>query len=241
MEDDVRQILETELSVVMEPQLGTLVQDSLRQGRRMRAMRRMYGSALMAGSLVVVAGIAAQTGAATPITQRLAAAAAPAGRTAATPSAVLEVLLKDLPEGRTSHYAKAANGDLHVQAFLDDGSGPGLVRLALLPGTHFQAPPEAQDQRTWTLPSGNLATVSRVPGDCLQSLHVHVQRTDGLVASVDVGSCLAWSGFRLGHGRIALTQKQALAIADDPRLGLDMSSQLVKSGAKRFQHLAEFT
>jgi hypothetical protein len=240
VDDDVRQIFRAELSGLPEPQLGTLVQDSLRQGRRMRATRRIYGAVVVAGAVAVGAAMAAQAGAGSPLTNRL---ATPASRDApgrATPEGVLAVLLEDLPAGKTSHYAKASNGDLHVQAFLDDGPGPGLVRLSVLDPAAFKAPQPSTKVRTRTLPSGNILTVATAPEDCVRTLHVAVKRLDGLVVSVDVGSCLAWGGFLLGQGRVALTEQQAIEIADDPRLGFGMSGRLIEAGSKRFPDLARF-
>jgi hypothetical protein len=244
MEDQVREALATQLALMSEPQIGTLVQDSMRQGQRMRAARRLARSLAVVGSLAAVAALATQTLDRSPLTEPSTAAASEsasrAGSTRATPEAVLQLLLKDLPEGRTSHYAKAANGDLHVQAFLDDGSGPGLVRLAVLDTSTLAAGQRTQSTRSWTLPSGSTATVTTVPDDCLRSLHIEVRRPNGVVVNVDAGSCLAWDGFRLGRGRIALTTDQAISIADDQRLGFDMSSSLVSPGTHRFPGLAVF-
>ncbi len=47
VDDDVRQLFQRELPGLPEPPLGTLVRDSLRQGRRIRAVRRMYGAAAL--------------------------------------------------------------------------------------------------------------------------------------------------------------------------------------------------
>jgi hypothetical protein len=243
VDDDVRQIFQDQLSGLPEPGLGTLVEDSMRQGRRMRAVRRAYGAAVLAGSLAVAAVVTVQTGLGSHAANRLTAAASQSARAQATPEGVLALLLEDLPSGQTSHYAKALGGDLHVQAFLDDGSGPGLIRLAVLDRSTWISPKpqkSSPDERSWRLPNGNTATVATTRDRCVQSLHVDVVRPNGVVVSVDVGSCLAWDGFLLGHGRLALTQQQAIEIANDPRWGFAISEQSNKSGGKRFSNLATF-
>ena len=261
MDDDLRQLFQRELPGFPEPPLGTLVRDSLRQGKRIRAVRRFYGAAALAAGVAVAVVVAVPIGAssstdAPPAVDALsttdpspagtlsdddvAAASVRTGRTRATAEGLLEVLLQDLPDGRTSHYAKASRG-LHVQAFLhDDRSDPGMVRIKVLDGPDVVPPQLTTGQQTWKLASGNTATVVGLPEDCTRSLHVEVSRPNGVVVAVDVGSCLVWSGFRLGQGHLALTQDQAVEIADDPRLSVRMSADLIKSGTKRAHGLATF-
>jgi hypothetical protein len=258
VDDDLRQLFQRELPGFPEPPLGTLVRDSLRQGRRMRAVRRMYGAAMLAAGvavavLVAVPISASSTTDAPPAVDALGTAspspaatladtvaAAPSGRTRATPEGLLEVLLQDLPDGRTSHYAKASRG-LHVQAFLhDEQSDPGMVRIKVLDRPELLPAQMTSNPRSWKLASGNTASVVDLPEDCTRTLHVEVSRPNGVVVVVDVGNCLAWDGFRLGQGRLALTQNQAVEIADDPRLSVRMSSSLIKSGKKRAAGLATF-
>lgn len=241
-DDEVRALFQDELAGLHEPPLGTLVPDAVQQGRRMRLLRRLYGSAVMAGGLAIAAVLAVQTGyvAGLPVTGRLIAAASPAGRTTATPEGLLQVLLDDLPSGRTSHFAKAAGGAVHAQAFLDDGSGWGMVRVGLPARAGVESSRRATWLRSWKLADGSVATVVTVPDDCTRALHVEVERSDGVLVSVDVGSCLAWDGLLLGRGRTALTVDQAVAIANDPRLGPTMPQQLVQSGAHRFRDLPTF-
>jgi len=255
VEDELRQLFQQELSGVLEPPLGTLVRDSMQQGQRIRAVRRIYGvAALVAGVAVavVVVPLATPTSGAARVGDSLSTSSSPAGsgpggeatrrsgRTGATPEALLEVLLQDLPEGRTSHYAKAADG-LHVQAFLHDRrSDPGMVRIKVLDGPDLLPAQMVTDVRSWKLAGGNVATTSTLPEDCTRTLHVEVGRPDGVVVAVDVGSCLAWGGFRLGRGRLALTRDQAVKIADDPRLSGWMSTKLIERGAERAPDLPTF-
>jgi hypothetical protein len=260
VDEDVRELFQRELPGLPEPPLGPLVRDSIRQGRRIRAVRRICAATVLAAGtavivLVAVPLAAVPTADVRPPAQALAgtdgtppagggdedvAASSPVGRTAATPEGLLEVLLQGLPDGRTSHYAKSSRG-LHVQAFLHDArSNPGMVRIKVLGRPDLLPAQMSTDPQSWTLPSGNTATVVGLPEDCTRSLHVEVSRPSGVVVAVDVGSCLAWSGFRLGRGRLALTQEQAVEIADDPRLSGRMSKDLITRGAKRAGELATF-
>jgi hypothetical protein len=252
VDDDVRQLFQQELPGLPEPPLGTLVQDSLRQGKRMRATRRIYGATVLATGLAFAAVVAVQAD--SPTTADLTAAASgsaatpgadlpagtPSGRTGATPEGLLEILLQDLPDGPTSHYARASDGGLHVQAFLYDQSGPGMVRIRVLDGPDVLPAQMVTGRTSWKLENGNTATVSTLPEDCTRSLHVDVQRPNGITVAVDVGTCLAWDGFLLGQGRITLTPQQAVEIADDSRLSVRMTKKLIESGAKRARAVATF-
>jgi len=251
----VRQLFQQELPGLPEPPLGTLVQDAMRQGKRMRATRRIYGATVVAAGLAFATVVAVQAN--SPATDRQNAvssaasssaatseaylpAATPSGRTGATPDGLLEVLLQDLPDGPTSHYAKASDGGLHVQAFLHDRSGPGMIRIRVLDGPDVLPAQMVTGRTSWTLPNGNTATVSTLPEDCTRSLHVDVERPNGITVSVDVGTCLSWDGFLLGQGRITLTSQQAVEIANDSRLSVRMTKKLIESGAKRARAVATF-
>ena len=256
MDDDVRQLFQQELPGFPEPPLGTLVQDAIRQGKRMRATRRIYGATVLATGLAFATVVAVQAD--SPATADLSAASSsangstttseaadlaadsPSGRTGATPGGLLEVLLQDLPDGKTSHYARASNGGLHVQTFLHDRSGPGMIRIRVLDGPDVLPAQMVTGRTSWTLPNGNTATVSTLPEDCTRSLHVDVERPNGITVSVDVGTCLSWDGFLLGQGRITLTSQQAVEIANDSRLSVRMTKKLIESGAKRSRAVATF-
>ena len=255
VDDDVRQLFQQELPGLPEPPLGTLVQDALRQGKRMRIRRRIYGATVVVTGLAFATVVAMQ--AVSPATADLTAAssasngsgadpeaylpaASPSGRTKATPDGLLEVLLQDLPDGKTSHYARASDGGLHVQAFLHDQSGPGMVRIRVLDGPDVLPPQLVTGRSSWKLANGNTATVSTLPEDCTRSLHVEVQRPNGITVAVDAGTCLAWDGFLLGQGRITLTPQQAVDIANDSRLSVRMTKKVRQSGAKRARAAASF-
>ena len=91
MEDELRQLFQRELSGVLEPPLGTLVRDSMQQGQRIRAVRRIYGvAALVAGVAVavVVVPLATPTSGAPRVGDSLSTSSSPAGSGPPPPSAV---------------------------------------------------------------------------------------------------------------------------------------------------------
>jgi hypothetical protein len=179
-----------------------------------RVARAGAAAILLSAAVVVQAmpGGAASPAIAEPTDSPLDASAAV--MLSATPERLLKTLLQALPPGTTSHYVTRSAPDLVIRTYLDDGSGPGLIQLRLT-GTPHPLPPQASSD-SWRLPSGNAVTVSRVADNCLQSLQVDVQRPNGVVVSLDVASCLIAGGVENRPGRSALTQEQAIAIADDP-------------------------
>lgn len=147
----------------------------------------------------------------------------------ATSGAMLELLTRLLPAGRTSDYATATGGDLHVQLYLDSGKGPGMIRVSM----GAAVPPGY---------GGDLAqvTIDHLAGNCIQSTVVGAYRPDGTIVQVDVATCLAWDGKQNKPARAALTTDQAVKVAVDPRWGMTMDADLVTKGAKRFPRLPEF-
>ena len=141
----------------------------------------------------------------------------------ATSAAMLLLLTTLMPPGRTSHYAVAADDDLHVQLYLDNGSGPAMVRVSV---AKTPLAPPADSPVT--------ATLDRNPDNCIQDTTAGVVWPDGTTVQVDVATCLAWDGTRNPPCRRALTEKQAATIAADPRWGATMDAKLLALGAKRF-------
>jgi hypothetical protein len=148
----------------------------------------------------------------------------------ATSAAMLELLTRVLPAGRTSNYGVATGDDLHVQLYLDRGRGPGMIRVSMSKG----APPPGY--------GGDMAqlTVDHLADDCIQNTVVDAYRPDGTVVQVDVATCLAWDGIQNKPARAALTTEQAVKIAVDSRWGMTMDADLVVTGAKHFPRLPEF-
>ena len=137
---------------------------------------------------------------------------------------MLHLLTQLLPPGRTSHYGVSPDNDLQVQLYLDDGSGPAMIRVAVdrLPST-VTRPPARDDVAT--------VTVNYVPDKCEQSTMVHARWPDGTLVEVDVATCL---GDRGTPTRPALTTEQAIRVASDPRWGVTMDPNLIKIGARQF-------
>jgi hypothetical protein len=145
----------------------------------------------------------------------------------ATGGAMLALLTKLLPPGRTSHFAVAADEDTHVQLYLDTGKGPGMIRASL--EKDFTDRPVATDLA--------FVTVDHLRDNCVQSTVVDAALPNGANLAIEIGSCLAWDGKRNKPAPQAITQDEAVKIATDPRWGLTMDVQLVKAGAKMFPDL----
>ncbi len=148
----------------------------------------------------------------------------------ATSAAMLELLTRVLPPGRTSNYGVATGDDLHVQLYLDRGRGPGMIRVSMGKG----APPPGYGADMARL------TIEHLADNCIQSTVVDAFRSDGTIVQVDIATCLAWDGKQNKPAGAALTAKQAAAIAVDARWGMTMDADLVLAGAKHFPSLPEF-
>ncbi|MGX6606475.1 hypothetical protein ACWKSP_30765 [Micromonosporaceae bacterium Da 78-11] len=151
----------------------------------------------------------------------------------ATSAAMLHLLTQLLPPGRTSHFAVAADNDLLVQLYLDDGDGPAMVRVSIGRAAPFGDEP----------PRGTAATVTieHLPDNCVQDTVVGAEWPDGTLVQVDVATCLAWDGVQNRPTRPSLTTDEAIRVAADPRWGVAMDADLIDVGAKRFAGLPEFS
>jgi hypothetical protein len=259
--EELRTLLRAELGEERPPPLGDLVDVAIRDGRRIRRVRRLG----LAGAGAAVLGVVALTaslgwGAAAPPPAGIAAAAPSArgglgprvvpsaatvspssspfpvmiagppvaGPTAkATGGAMLVLLTKLLPPGKTSNFAVAKGEDTHVQLYLDTGKGPGMIRASL--EKDFTDRPASPHQAS--------VTVDRLPDNCVQSIVVDAALPNGANLAIDIGTCLAWDGKRNRPAPAAITADEAVKVATDPRWGLTMDAQLVKAGAKMFPDL----
>jgi len=210
----------------------------------------LWGSSTASGPVVVPQPAASRS---TPSVAPSVKPSPDEARVEATPEGLLAAFLEVLPDGKTSHYAgggtAASTGGanpLSVRAYLDTGRGPGMLRLEVwtddspVEGGQATSPALGDGlpaMTSWTQDDGDVVTVSRTPDNCIQSLMVWVQRRDGIVVGLTVSSCLAFDGQHNPAGRLALTEKQAVKVADDDRLGLRLSRRLVKEGATRFPDL----
>ena len=152
-------------------------------------------------------------------------------REKATSAAMLHLLTQLLPPGRTTHLGVAAEDDLQVQLYLDDGSGPGMVRVAVARNEPIADEPIADDPPQ----EGTVSvTIRHMPDNCLQGMVVDADWPDGTLVQVDVAFCLDQAG---PPAPPALTADQAVRVAADPRWGVTMDAELVDEGAKRFPTL----
>jgi hypothetical protein len=167
-------------------------------------------------------------------------------REKATSAAMLHLLTQLLPPGRTSHYGTVGDNDLRVQLYLDDGTGPAMVRLGIESPDEIAAAaagkPTMADSRSYA-PLGDetargvpvKVTIQHMPDNCLQNTVVEAAWPDGVLISVDIATCLPLAGGRTGPpSRAALTIDEAVRVAVDPRWGPTMAADLVKGGAKQF-------
>lgn len=242
-----------------EPPIGDLVEDAVAKGRRMRTARRLRvgGTGL---AVLVVAGLAAipvvrSTSAPAPATPPVVIAAAPsaaassskptaattAHRVKATPAGVLELLLQNLPKGKTSHYAGITeDGDVSVQTFLDRGDGPGMIRLHVMTRTmSYLTGPRSALKGPW-IPLGNGVEYQamNVPGNCIQHTIVYVHHADDTLLQFDLSSCLAWDGRQNTTSPQILTVREAAQVGADPRWGVKIDPALNEQGAATFPHLS---
>lgn len=155
----------------------------------------------------------------------------------ATPEALLELLTRLLKPAKTSAPAKSDDGRLRVQIYVDDGRGPGMIRLGI--SAAETAPPCRPNNDPpvvcHTLPDGSRASIVVVPDNCERRVAVSVYRPSGIRVDVDVASCLEFDGTTNPEGRRALNGDQAVALAADRRWGDAMNRDLVAAGARNFK------
>jgi len=173
------------------------------------------------------------TGEARTLTIRSGMADAGGSQRKATSAAMLHLLTELLPPGRTSHFGVAPGDDLQVRLYLDEGAGPGLVKVAV----GKEAPNGAEPPRGATAS----VTIRHMPDNCLQSLAVDAAWPDGTLVQVDVATCLDRAGDsptrsddRAETTPLVLTVDEAVRVAADPRWGVTMDAALVSQGAREF-------
>jgi hypothetical protein len=234
-----------------EPPIGDLVDQAVAKGHRMRTAKRLrVGGAGVA--VFVVAGLAAipivrNTGAPAPTATAAVVPAAPsaaasstppstaatAHRVKATPAGMLELLLQNLPKGKTSHYAGITeDGDVSVQTFLDRGNGPGMIRLHVM--TRKES--DFTGLGAWiSLGDGVKYLTKSVPGNCLQHTIVWVHHPDNTLLQFDLANCPTVDGVAI---KPPLTAREAAEVGADPRWGLTIDPELNTTGAAAFPHLS---
>jgi hypothetical protein len=230
MGDELRTLLRAEMTAERPPPMGDLIGSSVRAGRRAERRRR-FAAVTGVAAFVAVAAVAVSVfavGRPGPATGP-ASVTAGAARVPVTQAAMLVLLTELLPEGTTSDVAKVVDGKMYVQVYLDDGTGPGMLRLSL----YRSQEPSGSDRVA--------VSSQRTPDNCIQDLTVTGVHPDGTAVSLSVSRCLAWDGTRNQPSRAAVSLKQATEIVSDPRWGLTVDPALVSEGAERFPDLPTFS
>ena len=237
MTEELRSLLRDELSAERPPPLGDLVGAAVRDGRRIRLRRRMAalgGGTAVAGVMAVAVALGGPYGAGpgpqpVPGASRLPDALPSAGdtRIPATPEAMLVLLRRLVPPGRTGDFAKAGGKDLQVQMSLDRGDGPGLIRVSVA------------GYPSVTRAGKPAVSVQEMPDTCTQSVVVRADWPGGLTVQADLSTCRPSGGGSTPSPR-ALTDEEATAVVSDPRWGAAMDPALVRAGELDFPDLATF-
>lgn len=250
MDESFHDRIADELSEEPEPPLGDLVVGALRQGRRLRLVRRARITASTLAAVVVLAAGVLLGGHALGFGQ-LPSASAPhltvtppspvigQPTSPTTPAAIAYRLEQLLPGGQFSHYVHSGATDLEF--YLRGDQGVGRVHLIILPNVSFNGCPADSPDKTTTCssgPGGTHVEVATIPGNCLQSTSVVVVHGNGIAVRLDLATCLYWNGTTNPPSSPALTVEQAIAIGTDPGWGIRMSSSLVAAANARFPSLA---
>lgn len=254
MEEHFRARLAAELDDGVEPPLGDLVPGALRQGRRLRFVRRtkITASALVAAGVLAVGVLAGgplfnghgsvvgTAGNHTP-GANLTVGPAPTGSDPAVPSgntlpatpATLAYRLQQLlPPGAISHVTSLPIDPVtNVRLHLTTGHGTGMVYLAVYNGTLNCVVGTCGTQH-------GVRTSLILNGDnCIQSQIVEVAHSDGVLVEVDLSTCLDEGGAANLPAAQILTTQQAIALAADPSWGLRMNAPLVTAGGQKYPEL----
>lgn len=227
---------------------------------------RLGGVAALVAALVVIGGVVLIGRAPAAQRVQPAAAKVPA-TAAGVLELLTTLLTTVLPTGKTSGYAATTeDGEPFVQLYLDTGSGPGMLRVGVFHGSEdpwttdaeleraatdclAQTGAQCADARDTTLTTpqatgdGTMYQVQTTPGNCVQHTRVTVLQTKTVLqtnltlVTVDIASCLAWSGTTNPPAPLALTVQQAVQVASSPRWGTTMDKALVDAGAGHFPQL----
>ncbi|WP_433290960.1 hypothetical protein ACQP2F_24240 [Actinoplanes sp. CA-030573] len=261
--EDLRAVLRAELGAERPPPLGDVVGAAMRDGRRIRLMRRIrtIGAGLLALAAVVTAFVlVGDCGVADRRQEPIEAVAALTPQTvppvAAAPIAPAEARTLTIRSGTASaggtRKKATAAAMLHLllqlvppgrTSHLGVAADDDLqVQLYLDAGSGPGAVRVEVDRAPFgDEPRGGTAsvTITHMPDNCVQSTSVGASWPDGTLVRVDVASCLT-DGAGTRPARPALTVDQAVRVAADPRWGVTMDERLVTLGAKEFPRLPVF-
>lgn len=246
MDESFHDRLAQELAARPEPPLGDLVTGALRQGRRLRLVRR---ARIAAATLVTVAVLAFGVvlaghalGPARVPTAQAHLTVIPAPPTVPTTPAAIAYHLRQLLPGRVLTHLSHLGGSepLNLEFYLLTPHGPGRVYLTI---AHASLGGRCMRDTGMTSscsvsPGGMFTDVIRIPDNCIQDMSVEVDHGNGTVVQVDVSRCLDWNGTTNPPGHPALTEQQAIAIAADPGWGTRMDASLVRAANARYPSLA---
>ncbi|GAA1217096.1 hypothetical protein GCM10009665_03740 [Kitasatospora nipponensis] len=267
--NEFRSLLSEELSATDPPPLGNLVGVATLHGRRARRARTVKAIGAVAGSAfaltaaaVLLGGLA--TGATKPVPLGAAAGAAsdPASGAASadpgdalvdtTPAALLKAVLNALPGDlpTDSNAGNSANPATHeglgVQTYVRTPQGTGMLRVFVTAGSKAAMACDADSAR------GSVKTRCSVDGfgqkvqvttglNCTQSTSVLVQHTDGATVQVNLGTCLAYQNGGNATGVLALTEEQAIALAGNQAIDVQMPTSFVSAANAYFGTLPKFS
>lgn len=165
----------------------------------------------------------------------------PGPKAPTTAAAVLDELLKLLPPGTTSNYALYHDQyQTGAQVYLDGAAGLGMIRIFLYNKSLNTAACNSSDgsditEVCGTLPGGAPEMITKIQGNCIQTLVIDVDHGGGTAVEIDVPTCLAWNGQTNPPSPMAITAAQAERIAANPAWGAtQMNAAVVKDAAHRF-------
>jgi hypothetical protein len=165
----------------------------------------------------------------------------PGPKAPTTAAAVLDELLKLLPRGSTSNYTLYQDHDqTGAQVYLDGAAGLGMIRIFLYNKSLNMDACQGSDASDFTqvcgaLPGGAPEIITKIPGNCVETLAIDIDHGDGTAVQIDVPTCLAWNGQSNPPTHMAITAAQAEQIAANPAWGAtQMNAAVVKDAARRF-------
>ena len=219
-----------------EPPLGDLVGAALAEGRRRaRRQRRTRALAGAGAAVALVTGLTAAAGTSGASAPQATYAQAPAPEPAGQPRDVPVhgpeplVVTGDVPtdaelleqvaaalqraglEGAALSVVDPDEAAM-VQVDLVGASGPGMLRIAVGPGS--QPPPTAE-----RLPDGSWLEVGGLADNCVQHEYAVSTRPDGVAVYAGNARCLAWDGTANPPAAPPLTTAQLVALVQDRGLG----------------------
>jgi hypothetical protein len=262
--EKLRNLMRTELGEERPPPLGDLVGTAMRDGRRIRRVRRLG----LVGVGAAVLGVVALTATVVPGMGSPAAPVQPAAPPPVTapivvnPSVTVPPAFQIREDGTafpvpvtgrhtTGKERKVTSGAMLqlLTELLPTGRTSGYavagdenthvqIVLTTKAGTGMIRASLEKDFTDRTMIKGYAAvTVDRLPDNCVQSIVVDAALPNGANLALNIASCVTSDGRQYTKAPQIITPAQAVEIVTDPRWGLTMDAQLVVRGDKRFPDL----